>query len=94
MLYQAMRRCWRFGQTHPVNVYIVISEQEGAVKENIERKERQAATMQAEMVKFTKTILEKEIRGTCRETIEYNPQIQMIIPEWCREEKELQWRKI
>lgn len=94
MFYQAMRRCWRFGQTEEVNVYIVISEQEGAVKENIERKEKQAATMQAEMVKFTKNILEKEIRGTCRETIAYNPQIQMAVPIWCREEKELQWRKI
>ena len=94
MFYQAMRRCWRFGQTEEVNVYIVISEQEGAVKENIERKEKQAATMQAEMVKFTKNILEKEIRGTCRETIAYDPQIQMIVPIWCREEKELQWRKI
>ena len=28
MLYQAIRRCWRFGQERPVNVYMVISEQE------------------------------------------------------------------
>ena len=28
MLYQAIRRCWRFGQTQPVDVYMVISEQE------------------------------------------------------------------
>lgn len=27
--YQALRRCWRFGQDKPVNVYIIISAKEG-----------------------------------------------------------------
>ena len=82
MMYQAIRRCWRFGQEYPVNVYIITSEAEGAVKDNIERKEKQAKAMTAEMVKHTKEILEEEIRGTKRITIPYNPQIEMIIPEW------------
>ena len=30
--YQAVRRCWRFGQTNAVDVYVVISDAEGAVK--------------------------------------------------------------
>jgi len=81
-LYQAIRRCWRFGQTKPVNVYIVISESEGAVKANIDRKEADAAQMMAEMVKYTKDILTKEIHGTFRETISYNPETEMILPEW------------
>lgn len=37
--YQAVRRCYRFGQSLPVNVYIIISAKEGCVKENIERKQ-------------------------------------------------------
>lgn len=82
MMYQAIRRCWRFGQKHPVNVYIITSDAEGAVKENIERKEKQAAEMTAEMVNHTKEILEEEIRGTVRISIPYNPQIEMTIPEW------------
>lgn len=84
MMYQAVRRCWRFGQKHTVNVHIVISDAEGAVKENIERKERQAERMTAEMVRHTKDILEQEIRGTVRVSIPYDPQIPMVIPKWLR----------
>lgn len=48
--YQAVRRCWRFGQTCPVRVVIVASNREHAVLENVRRKERQAGEMFAEMV--------------------------------------------
>jgi len=51
MFYQAIRRCWRFGQTKPVNAYIITCEQEGAVVKNIERKEADAMRMAREMVK-------------------------------------------
>jgi len=37
--YQATRRCWRFGQDKDVNVYIIISEKEITILENIKRKE-------------------------------------------------------
>lgn len=84
MMYQAIRRCYRFGQKHPVNVYIVISESEGCVKENVMRKEKQSAEMISQMVNYTKTILERDIRGTSRITIPYEPEISMIIPEWLR----------
>jgi DNA modification methylase/superfamily II DNA or RNA helicase len=43
--YQAVRRCWRFGQEKEVNAHIVIAETEGKVKENIQRKERDASAM-------------------------------------------------
>lgn len=84
MLYQAIRRCWRFGQENPVDVHIITSEAEGAVKENIERKEKLAAKMTAEMVAHTKDILEQEIRGTVKISIPYNPTVEMIIPEWLK----------
>lgn len=87
MMYQAIRRCWRFGQKHSVDVHIVTSESEGAVKENIDRKEKQASIMTAEMVKHTRDILEQEIRGTVKISIPYNPQIEMIVPEWLRSVK-------
>lgn len=87
MMYQAIRRCWRFGQKHSVDVHIVTSEAEGAVKDNIDRKEKQAALMTEEMVKHTRDILEQEIRGTVKISIPYNPQVEMIVPEWLRSVK-------
>jgi hypothetical protein len=48
--YQAVRRCWRFGQTRPVKVVIVASNREHAVLENVRRKEAQATEMFAEIV--------------------------------------------
>lgn len=49
--YQAVRRCWRFGQEKPVNVHIVTADVEGNIVENIQRKERDALSMRDEMVK-------------------------------------------
>lgn len=49
--YQAIRRCWRFGQTRPVDVHVITAEAEGAVVANIQRKEKQAATMFENIVK-------------------------------------------
>jgi len=80
--YQAMRRCWRFGQTRPVTVYIIISEAEGCVKQNIERKQADAQRMTQELVKFTKDILAAEIRHTVRMSESYITTERMVIPAW------------
>jgi superfamily II DNA or RNA helicase len=84
--YQAVRRCWRFGQKHPVDVYIITSEAEGAVKQNIERKQKDAEKMTAEMVKHTKEILKSEIAHTMRISESYIPLEDIIIPYWLRNE--------
>lgn len=80
--YQAVRRCWRFGQTHEVNVYIIISAKEGCVKENIERKQVDFLKMQHEMTELTKEITKKELRKTCRISTPYEPKIEMMLPVW------------
>lgn len=59
--YQAVRRCWRFGQTEPVNVHIVSAQAEGAVLQNIKRKEKQAQQMNEEMVKHMKESMKVEL---------------------------------
>src|SRR5699024_4452465 len=79
-VFQAIRRCWRFGQNREVNVYIVISEQEGAVLENIKRKERDFEMMQNGMVKFTKEITSSNNKSTSLEKTEYEPTTKMKLP--------------
>ena len=49
-VYQALRRCWRFGQQHPVDAWFVIAETEGAVVSTIQRKEQQAMEMMDQLV--------------------------------------------
>lgn len=80
--YQALRRCWRFGQTEQVNVYIIISAKEGCVKQNIERKEADFVRMQDEMIKLTKEITKKELQRTCRISTPYEPTKEMKLPNW------------
>ncbi len=82
--YQAVRRCWRFGQTKSVDAYIIASKLEGAIKANIERKERDAANMVAEMTQYTREITKKNVRATVKEQVEYNPTVKMNIPSWLR----------
>lgn len=80
--YQAVRRCWRFGQEKEVNVYIIISKNEGAVKANIERKDKLAKKLVENMVFLTKEITKKNLQSTTRIMTEYNPIIKMILPDW------------
>ena len=48
--YQSIRRCWRFGQTQPVDAHIVVSELEQTIVANVRRKETDAARMTAQLV--------------------------------------------
>lgn len=80
--YQAVRRCWRFGQTQPVDVYIVISAKEGCVLDNINRKDADAKRMQAEMRKYTMDITRRELHKTTRIKTEYDANKIMLLPNW------------
>jgi DNA modification methylase len=48
--YQGIRRCWRYGQKHPVDAFIVISDAEGAVVQNVRRKEQEAQDTANEVI--------------------------------------------
>lgn len=49
--YQAIRRCYRYGQTRPVRVHIITSDLESQIAANVARKERQAHHLSAELVR-------------------------------------------
>jgi DNA methylase len=70
--YQAVRRCYRFGQTKTVNVYVITAETEGAVVANIKRKEADAMKMAEEMVGHMRDLNMEALHGaTVREKTEY-----------------------
>lgn len=82
--YQAVRRCWRFGQKEPVNVYIIISEKEVNILDNIKSKQARMDEMQARMTAKMKDTTMAEIRGTERITESYIPEQEMKIPAFMR----------
>jgi hypothetical protein len=49
MLYQQVRRSYRFGQKHPVNIYLITTDTMQNVVQSIERKQRQFEKMQQSM---------------------------------------------
>ena len=70
--YQAIRRCWRFGQKKQVNAHLVIADIEGAVLQNIKRKEADAMRMADSMVKHMSHISSGIIHGgSQKEQVEY-----------------------
>lgn len=80
--YQAIRRCWRFGQEKPVDVHIIISEAELNVLENIKHKQAQMEEMQNHMVALMHDVTMAEIQHTTRITTEYKPKQRMELPAW------------
>jgi hypothetical protein len=85
--FQAVRRCWRFGQKKPVDVYIITSEAEGAVVKNIKRKEREASVMIASMVEHTRSFVMDNLHKSVKLDRTYQPGTDIIIPAWLKSEK-------
>jgi len=48
--YQAIRRCYRYGQTRVVDAHVILSDLEGQIAVNINRKEHEALTITAGLV--------------------------------------------
>lgn len=78
--YQAVRRFWRFGQDREVNCHIIASELEGATVANIKRKEADADRMAASMVLHMADLSSLAVRGSIRDTPNYNPTQEVRLP--------------
>ena len=82
--YQAVRRCWRFGQTKPVDVHVILSEAEMAVLENIRRKQSEHDRMKEEMIEIMSDISKAELYNLESRHTEYVPEETMQIPPFMR----------
>lgn len=69
--YQAIRRCFRFGQKKVVNVHLVSSSTEGAVVQNLMRKQEQALEMASNMMTYMRELTKQTINGAVMEISEY-----------------------
>ncbi len=63
--YQCIRRCWRFGQTKPVDAWIVVSEAERLVVENVRRKESAASDLARDLMKHMVEFERAEVQTEC-----------------------------
>lgn len=82
--YQAVRRCWRFGQKRPVHVHIFASKAEGAVVSNLKRKEREAQQMAESLSAETHDAVMAEVTGLQRQTNTYNAGRPVAVPDFLR----------
>lgn len=84
--YQAVRRCWRFGQKRPVDVHIFASDLEGVIIANLKRKERDAKEMADSLSAETNEAVRAEVLGQRRQTNEYKPAKALAAPAWLQTE--------
>lgn len=72
--YQAVRRCWRFGQKKPVKVHVVTTEGESGVLLNLQRKAKAADEM------FTRLV--EEMNHELKMTNRHEADTRMEKPQW------------
>lgn len=75
-VYQAIRRCWRFGQKKHVNVWFVAADIEGNVVANIERKDKQAKEMADRMIAEASVFVTDELKDGRNIEVEYKRQVE------------------
>ncbi len=75
--YQCIRRCWRFGQTDPVDVKLILSNPEQTIIDNVKRKEKETALLIDGVIKEVSDFSKAEIgKGVVRHMEEYKTSIE------------------
>ena len=76
--YQAVRRCWRFGQKRPVVVDLIVAEGENTISRAIDRKRESHDRMRAEM----RAAMQRATGATTSRRVTYNPTHKGSLPRW------------
>jgi SNF2 family DNA or RNA helicase len=79
--FQAIRRCWRYGQARAVHAYIVLTEPEEVIYANVCRKQREAEATAAELVKHVAAFERAEI-GSIRRRDDTPHDQPLRLPAW------------
>jgi hypothetical protein len=80
--YQAVRRCWRFGQLRPVQLHMVMGATERAVVDVLNAKRADFDRMRSGMLEAARRRQHRRATGS-----EYQPTRPMRLPSWLRPEK-------
>lgn len=80
--YQAVRRCYRFGQRRPVVVHVVCGDGEVRILQSLREKEKAARAMGDQMIDATRSSLIASMGQQTRTRNSYDPHVAMTLPEW------------
>jgi hypothetical protein len=75
--YQAIRRCWRFGQSRPVSVHVACADTEESIWQIVSRKAGDHDAMKAEM-----TAAMARASHSVPEQAPYQPAKPLALPQW------------
>jgi superfamily II DNA or RNA helicase len=78
--YQAVRRCWRFGQKRPVQVHLIVAEGENTIGRVIDRKAGDHAAMKVAM----REAMRRANGQTVTRKMPYIPTHSARLPSWTR----------
>jgi superfamily II DNA or RNA helicase len=84
--HQATKRIHRFGQRRACDVHVFASELEGAVVQNLARKERDAIAMAEELSREAAESVRESVLGSKRMTNGYEAKVRMNVPAWLASE--------
>lgn len=76
--YQAVRRCWRFGQTRPVDVHLIVAEGEEQIGRVIDRKAEGHAAMKRAM----RGAMQRALNTSVQTKVPYIPTHKTEVPSW------------
>jgi hypothetical protein len=84
--YQAVRRCWRFGQTNPVTAHVVTSDLEAGILDNVRRKQAGHDDLFRRMLVHTATVNADAVRGgAIRDAGDgYSAASKLELPHWMK----------
>jgi len=78
--YQAVRRCWRFGQAREVEAHIIVAEGEDQIGRVIDRKAADHLAMKRAMA----AAMRRATSQATRRLVEYDPKHKGRLPSWLR----------
>jgi len=78
--FQASKRQDRFGQQHTVNIWVVVSTADGAVVQNIKRKEREQDAMYDELIKHM--AVHMDLGASKRDEMDLPANMPLQAPSW------------